>query len=103
MRRSTAITLLVLGTGTVVTAVALTDRCQPGQTGACSSAYGGSHYVGFVSGGTSSPGTARAEDGDGGKKSISTNKSGAGTSVSSSATAHGGFGASGAHASSSGS
>lgn len=106
MRRSTAITLLVLGTGTVVTAVALTDRCQPGQTGACSSAYGGSHYVGFVSGGgtsTSSPGTARAEDGDGGKKSISTNKSGAGTSVSSSATAHGGFGTSGAHASSSGS
>ena len=106
MRRSTAITLLVLGTGTVVTAVALTDRCQPGQTGACSSSstYGGSHYAGFVSGGgTSSPGTARAEDGDGGKKSISTNKSGAGTSVSSSATAHGGFGASGAHASSSGS
>ncbi len=129
MRRSTAITLIALGTGTVVTAVALTDHCRDPQTGQSTACPGTTTLMGRT-GGTSggisgepqstTPSTtghgsawvghaiiaSSAVSGDmAGKSGIGNGPANSGTSPGGgqSAAAHGGFGAAGAHASSSGS
>ncbi len=125
MRRSTAITLIALGTGTVVTAVALTDRCRDPQTGQSTACPGTTTVMGRTGGTSGEPqSTTPSTTGHGsawvghtiiassavsaalaGKSGIGNGPAGSGNSSGGgqSAAAHGGFGAAGAHASSSGS